>query len=223
MAGSKETKEILKKPHEFITLSARALQWAREHARPLRFAGTGLAVAALIFLAASTYLGYADRKGQDAYNKAYNALSNQDGSAKANEAITEATGLFQEVIKDHGLSDASRLALVQVAGLKFREKKYDEAISMYQTFLDKMAGEPRYANLARFAMATCYEAKGDVKNAILLIQSVMDYPLLKESALWNLARLHRLSNEAEKEKEILKKFTEQFPDSPFLPLAKARL
>jgi tetratricopeptide (TPR) repeat protein len=223
MVGSKETKEILKKPDEFLTISAKVLQWAREHGRPVRYVGFAVAAAAVVFIAANTYLRYADRKGQDAYNKAYNAIAETNPSEKAKESVPDAVTLFEEVIKDHSLSGASDLALAQLANLKYREKNYDEAITLYRKFLDRMAGKTRYENLTKLALSACYEAKADLKNALELLNSVRDYPLLKETALWNLARLYRLSNETEKEKEALKQFAEEFTDSPFLPLAKARL
>ncbi len=223
MAGSKETKEILKKPDEFMNISASVLQWAREHGRLLKYVGVVIALAAVVFLVAHTYLGYADRKGQDAYNKAYNAMTETNPSEKTKETTPDAVTLFEEVMKDHSLSGASELAVAQLAYLKYREKNYDEAISLYHNFLDKMAGATRYVNLTKLALSACYEAKGDLKSAIDLLQSLRDYPLLKDAALWNLARLYRLSNETEKEKEALKQFTEEFADSPFLPLAKARL
>lgn len=223
MAGSKETKEILKKPDEFITLSARVLQWAKGRSRALGYTGIAVAAAAVIFLAVSTYLGYADRKGQDAYNKAYNLLSDKADAQRTKQDVLEAGNLFQEVIKDHSLSDASRLALAQLADLKFREGNYDEAVSLYRAFMDKMTGETRYVNLTKLALAACLEAKGDTANALPLLESIKDYPLLGEAALWAMARIYRLSNETQKEKEVLRQFTESFPNSPFAPLAKARL
>jgi outer membrane protein assembly factor BamD (BamD/ComL family) len=223
MAASKETKEILKKPDEFITFSTRAIQWAREHSRPLSYIGIAVAGTAALFLAVSTYLGYADRKGQDAYNKAYQLLSEQGEKTAKKEGPLEAVNMFQEVLKDHSLSDASRLALAQLGDLKFKEGNYDEAISLYRAFMDKTANETRYANMTKLALAACFEAKGDTANAITLLESIKDYPLLKESALWGLARLYRHSQQADKEKEALRQLTDSYPDSAFVPFAKARL
>ena len=39
----------------------------------------------------------------------------------------------------------------------------------------------------------------------------------------SLARLYRLDKQSQKEKEILESFVEAYPDSPFLPMVKARL
>ncbi len=222
MAGSKETKEILKQPDEFITLSARAIHWARQNTKILSYTGASVAAAVLIFVAANAYVGYADRKGQDAYNKAYNALGSPFGE-KSKDDLTGAASLFEEVIKEHGFSGASRLALAQLASLRFGEKRFDDAISLYKTFMEKAAGESRYVALTKLSLAACYEAKGQFNEAVALLQSILDQPLVGEAALWNLARLYRLSNEGEKEKEMLKKFAESYPDSPFLPLAKSRI
>jgi len=54
------------------------------------------------------------------------------------------------------------------------------------------------------------------------VGKTVDSPF-REMAMWHLARLYRLNNQPEKELEILKEFTEQYTNSPFHTMAKARL
>ena len=142
------------------------------------------------------------------------------------ENLNRSVELFEKVKDQYGLSKAAGLALPHIAYLKFLEKKYDEAIALQQEFLDDVSGKTQYESLSSLALAACHEAKGDLKAAIESLSPVLDRPYddpFKEAAMLSLARLYRLDNEPERAKEILKEFVEEYKDSPFLPMAKARL
>jgi tetratricopeptide (TPR) repeat protein len=125
----------------------------------------------------------------------------------------------------YGLSKANRLATPQLAYLKLQEKKYDEAISLYQKFSEQVSDNPTYQSMTRMALATCYEAKGEFEKAIEALSRVMAGPndFFKEQAMFSLARVYRLNQQEEKSKEVFKEFVEKFESSPLLPLAKAHL
>ena len=74
-------------------------------------------------------------------------------------------------------------------------------------------------------MATCYEAKGDLKSAIETLKPVIEAPdnPFKETAMLSLARLYRLDNNPAKSEEILKEFVDKYEASPFHSMAKAHL
>jgi outer membrane protein assembly factor BamD (BamD/ComL family) len=133
--------------------------------------------------------------------------------------------LFSKVIHEHGLSKAAKLALPQVAYAKFVEKKYDEAIGLYTEFLNKVAGNTDYESLTHLALAACYEAKGDFKSAETSLSGITKNPKdpFREVALMSLARVDRLQNLQDKEKEILETLLRAYPDSPYVPMVKARL
>ncbi|MBW2029476.1 MAG: tetratricopeptide repeat protein [Deltaproteobacteria bacterium] len=222
----KSRKELLKEPDEFLTLSARAIIAAREHARKLKFLGMAVVAVVLVYLGASTYLKYANRKGQEAYNEAYNALvSTLDDKGQKAEGLARAEELLRKVIDEHGLSRARDLALPELGYVNFREGKYDEAISLYQSYLEEVPDDWYYRSLVSFALASCYEAKGDVKKAVEVLESVLVGPdvFLKGQAMLSLSRLYDLLNRDEMALKILKEFSEKFPSSAYIPFVKARL
>jgi predicted negative regulator of RcsB-dependent stress response len=226
MAKKKTTrKALLKSPDEFLTFSERALHFFRSRQRYFQYAAAAIAVVVIGYLAVNTYLRYINNKGQTAYNEAYYALVADGGKKTGSERLKESGALFEKVIDEYGSSKAARLALPQVAFSKFVQKDFDEAISLYKKFLDSSSGDRSYQSLARLALATCYEAKGEVKTAIKTVKPLLASPgnPFKEGAMLNLARLYRLDNQPEKEKEILKRFVLEHGDSPFVPIAKARL
>ena len=226
MAKEKVTrKELLKSSDEFLTVSSRVILYVKEHAKPFKIAGGILVGAALVYLGVNYYLNYANRKGQEAYDAAYYEVAKIKEIKADDETVKKSEELFKKVITDHGLSKASRLAPPQIAHLKFLEKKYDEAIQLYQAYLKEVPENTVYHSLALMALAAGYEGQGDFGKAIETLQRILSSsePSFKEQATLNLARVYGLSKQPDKAKETLKEFIEKYKNSPFLSMAKARL
>ncbi len=225
MTKKKTRKELLKGPDEFLTLSNKAFNFLSDHVRELQYIGVAIGVIAIGYLAINMYVRSVNKKGQDEYNKGYTVLAeNIKPDADAQE-LQQAEEQFLTVIDEYDLSKAARLALPQVAYVKFVEKEYDEAIAYYVQFLDKVSGDAEYESLGNLALATCYEAKGDIVAAIETLEPLVEASdnSFKEAAMLSLARLYRLDHKQEKAEEILEKFVEKYQYSPFLSMAKAHL
>jgi predicted negative regulator of RcsB-dependent stress response len=224
MAKKVRRKQLLKSSDEFLTISEKVALFAREHSRLFEMAGTAVAAALLIYFGITTYLNYVNKKAQMAYNKAYDEVVKEMNEKPAKRDLKKPEELFREVMEDYRFSRVSRLADPQVAYLEFQEKKYDGAISLYNTFL-KEAPDATYQSLARLAIAACYEEKGELTTAVDKLKEITARPSspFKDQAMLALARVYRLSNQNEKAKEILKEFVETFKDSPLLPVANAYL
>jgi len=225
MAKKVSRKELLKGPDEFMTLSERAAAFVQDHMKQLSAVGIALGVACLVYLGTTWYLGYSDRRGQEAYNKAYYTLRKADAAEQALQDPTLPMSLFQEVTKDHGLAKVSELALPQLARLKFQEGQYDEAISLYRAYQSEIPSQSKYQDMARLALGACYEAKKEYGPAIEEFQTLAENKgsPLRQQALLSLIRLYRLNQNPEKADEILKTFSEDYPGSPFLAFAESML
>ncbi|MEJ2025368.1 MAG: tetratricopeptide repeat protein, partial [Deltaproteobacteria bacterium] len=117
------------------------------------------------------------------------------------------------------------LALPVEAYVKFLNKDYDDAISLYRNFLDKVSGNEQYEALARLALAACYEQKGQLQTAIVTLKPIVDQKgnPFGEPALFHMTRLYRLNHQDKEEKQAIKEFMETYKNSSFLPLIKAHL
>ena len=218
-------KQFLKGPDEFLTLSGKAANFFATHLREFRYLGLAVAVIVIAYLAVHTYLGSVNKKGQNAYNVAYNTMAENMKPDADPDSLRKSEELFAIVTDEYGLSKASLLALPQIAYAKFLDKSYDEAIVFYRKFMDRVSGDVQYESLALLALAACHEAKGDLKTAIEVLNRVveeLDNPF-KEAGMLSLARIYRLDNRPEEAESILKKFVEKYETSPFLPVAKAHL
>ncbi len=225
MAKKTTRKELLKGTDEFLTLSSKAVNFITTHLRELKYAGFAIVILVVAYLGVTTYLRYVNKNGQNAYNTAYQTLTKEMKPDANPDNLRKSEELFIKVTDDYGLSKVARLALPQIAYLKFLDKKYDEAIVLYRKFLDKVSGNTEYELMANLALAACFEAKGDLKTAMETLIPVVEIPdnSFREPAMLSLARLYRLDNKPEKAREILNEFVEQHADSPLLPFAKAQL
>ena len=225
MAKKTSRKELLKVTDEFLTFSSKVVNFITTHLRELKYAGFAIAILVVAYLGVTTYLRYVNKNGQNAYNTAYQTLTKEMKPDANPDNLRKSEELFIKVTDDYGLSKVARLALPQIAYLKFLDKKYDEAIVLYRKFLDKVSGNTEYELMANLALAACFEAKGDLKTAMETLIPVVEVPdnSFREPAMLSLARLYRLDNRPEKAREILNEFVEQHADSPLLPFAKAQL
>jgi tetratricopeptide (TPR) repeat protein len=218
-------KELLKGTDEFLSFSSKAVNFFNDHLRELKYVGIGLAVVIVGYLSVYTYIRHVDEKGQEAYNLAYEMLIQGKGPAVSLEDQEKSAKLFQKVVDDYGMSEAARLALPQVAHIRFLEGDYDQAIAHYDSFAEALSDTKAYMGLNHLALAACYEAKGSYKKAIDILSPVVksqDNPF-RESAMLNLERVLRLDGQTQQAEGLLKEFVQTYPNSPFLPMAKARL
>jgi outer membrane protein assembly factor BamD (BamD/ComL family) len=226
MARKKITrKQLLKEPDEFLTLSGKAFNYARIHIKQLQYLGIALGAFVLLFIGGYTYYKYINKKGQETYNRAYEVFKNGFKPDMNLADLKNSADLFKKVVEKYHLSKAARLALPEEAYVKFLNKDYDGAISLYREFLDKVSGNYRYEALARLALAACYEQKGELQTAIVTLKPI---PAEKgnpfgEPALFHIARLYRLNHQVNEEKKAVKEFMETYKNSPFLPMIKAYL
>jgi outer membrane protein assembly factor BamD (BamD/ComL family) len=226
MAKSKKSrKELLKGPDEFLSLSGRIVEYVTGHTKGLKMIGTGIVVIALLYVGMNTYLNFINKKGQEALNTAFKSLSRVDISKPDPDKFKEAEEMFMKVLNEHGFSKAAKLALPQIAYIRYLNQKYDDAITYYKKFLEEVGGDPQYESLARLGLASCYEAKSDFKAAIETLNPVVNSSdeVFGDTAMFNMARLYRLDNNPEKARSILEAFIKKYENSPYLPLVKAQI
>jgi len=226
MAKTKITrKELLKKPDEFINFSARAINFARENSKRFSYLGIIILCILGIYLGINTYLKYINKKGQETFNIAYYTMIKNMGPNTSKAVLNESEELFRKVIDKYRMSKAARLTLPELGYIKFQDKRYDEAITQYQAFMDKLPKDDPYQDLAKLALAACYEEKGEFDIAIQELEQLVSGPegFFKQQAMLSLARIYRTMGKPDKSVEILQQFVNQFQTSPFLPIAKAYL
>jgi predicted negative regulator of RcsB-dependent stress response len=219
-------KELLKSQDEFMTLTSRAIKFVQEHRRKFDYLGMAILGLIVIYLGSYAYIRYINKKGLKAYNTAYySAMKIAESSKDQVAAEKKVEDMFEGVVKDYASSKAAKLALPEVASAEFTERKYDEAITNYETYMGKVSENDPYKSLARLSLSVCYEEKGQFDKAIEPLEKIMEGPddSIKEQAMLSMARIYRLSSKQDKSNEILKQFKEKFPKSIYVDLADSLL
>ncbi|MBW1915300.1 MAG: tetratricopeptide repeat protein [Deltaproteobacteria bacterium] len=226
MSPKKETrKEMLKEPDQFFLTSGKILSFIKQNSQLLINIGIAIAVLVVIGVGFNWYGNRINEKGLEAYSAAYQTIIRNMQTDEGRYELEKPVELFNKVINEYGSSDAAQLAIPQVAYLKLLEGKFDEAITMYQQFMDGIPeGDPR-KQLTRLALSSCYEEKGEYPRAIETLEQITEgtEDFFKEQAMLSLARVYRLTDNKAKSEEILKEFIENFEDSPSLPLVRSLL
>jgi len=226
MAKKRETrKELLKKEDEFISLSTRIYRFAVEHKKQIQWAAIFVLAIMVIVAGIGLYFRHINQKALAAYTTAYKNLVSASSSEASEESIRRSTEELDRLIREYGWTKMAKLAIPQLAYLKFGQGNYEEAISLYETYLEKIGDDSIYRSMAYFGLAACYEVKADYQSAIRFLEKIIetDTAFLKEEAMFSLGRMYDLSGQKELSKESFQKFISQFPQSPLLPLAKAHL
>jgi predicted negative regulator of RcsB-dependent stress response len=226
MAKKKITrKELLKKDDEFISLSARAFQYLAAHLQQIKRIGYGVMIILIIIIGIAFYYRYLNKKALAAYNEAYASLASDASGELSEEAAGKAIVGFEELIEKYGSTKMATLAIPQLASLKFGQGKYDEAISLYQTYLEKEEPGSLYHLMAYFGLAAAYEAKGEYQSAIENLEKIVEgeNSFLQEEALFSLGRVYALSGQQDKAQKTFTEFVNRFKESSLFPLAKAQL
>jgi len=226
MAKKKTTrKELLKKDDEFISLSNRFFLYVSAHKKQIQYMTVSVMIIIAIVIGISLYFKHLNKKSLAAYNIAYANLVSDSSSDISEETVNKSIEELDSLIKKYGWTKMATLAIPQLAYLKFGQGKYDEAISLYQTYLKKDKSASIYHLMTHFGLAAAYEAKSEHKLAIKHLKEIIDNKnnFLREEAMFSLGRLYALSGQQEMSKETFKNFVNQFKESPLVPLAKANL
>ena len=207
-------KKLLKEPDEFISTTAKTLQFLREHRRKV----TVYALVAVVLVAAG-FGGYAyfrwqagkaqviQQQALQLYQEAFNPGSSPEGEK---EAYKKALEKFQEALSAHRWGIAAQVSQIFIGHCYYGLKEYDPAISAYSRCLDGP-----FRTMALNGLGYCYEAKGDYAKAAENYQKTAEEngnPYQEESML-DVARCYEELNQKQKALEVYQKALTKNPKS----------
>ncbi len=227
MARKKVTrKQLLKEPDEFLTLSAKTIQWARANSRQLGWTVAAILLVAIVFSAVRFFSARAEARSLALYDQqrsAYQQFLKKDGTPE--KAWEQLKPSLEEIIQKYNGKSGAKMATVFYADISYRAGKYDQAVKLYRQALDDYREEPVIHDLVVISLAYTYAGKKDYPSAEKYFQQIVDgaRPTLKPEALFNLAIVYAQSGDGAGEKEALKKIVAEYDNSVYAQVAREKL
>jgi tetratricopeptide (TPR) repeat protein len=233
-------KQFLAQEDEFIVFVRDTVKWVKEHGQLIIFGiiGIGIITSAIYGI---RYKQKIDRRNcAKLLLESYQSLNGTvEGEAAHQESLqsgkkfkdkeekyTETIQIVNQLLESYPGSSAAEDALFLKAEAHYNLGQYDEAVSLYNQYLDTYKPKGTYSAQALVSIGYVYEEKGEYQKAIDLFQEVVDnYPdyLLHDTVFMELARCYEQVKAWDKAKEAYQKVVMNYSDSPMLSEAQRKL
>ena len=198
----------------------------QEYRRPVL---VGLAV---LLLAAAAVGGvfwmdrHATEKAQELEQEAARLLmARSTGDPKnADNLVKQAMAKYREIVEQYPRTAAAPLAMFHLANTQVQGNDLPAAIDTYQRFLLLYGGNQALGALVQQRLAYSYLLKGDRDQAAKAFAAILETPgaLLKDQALFELARLEESQSRPEGALAHYQELIKTYPNSPFTSEATIR-
>ncbi|HVN84726.1 MAG TPA: tetratricopeptide repeat protein [Candidatus Binatia bacterium] len=205
----------LKRPDEFVTISARALGWARTHQRNLAIAGTALAIA---IVGTAVFFAVRQARLRDANVDLGRALVLYRDAAKA----TDASNQLAEVGRRWSGTSPGDVATLLAGASDLRRDNTDSAVAALQE-VGARDWPPYVKQQILLNLGYAFEKKGQGAEAISKYAeaSSLDGPYTFDALLAE-ARVQEATDKT-KSRALYERLKRDFPDSPEKDFIEAKL
>ena len=237
MATTKRiTRKEIKQPDEFITFSARAIEFSQAHTREITIGVASVLVLGLLAWAVSAYSNKKEAQAARLLAQAQALLQPISTEAQAGqpvpaeakadpEAAARALVLLLDVVENYKRTEASKVARILVGQRYYEAGDYDAAIDTYEAFLKKANPKPELKAMAREGLAYAHEAKEDFEQAAICYEE-----LSKSSLTWvqgwgclGMARCYERLGEIQKATDAYRTLLADHPQHPKAEEARANM
>ena len=218
-------KELLKTEDEFISFSARLLQFILINKRKLSFVCGGFILLVIIF-SGIRYVSIQSEKKAFALMESgwagYQTLLQSQGPQKA---YAQAKTDFQPLLEKYSGKKGGKLARVLFAGICHTAGEYDQAIDLYQKALNDFDDADPLKYFIFSNLASSYDAKKDFPNAAAYLETIVSSAdaILKDEAYFNLGGIYAAMGKPEKSRESYQKIVSDYNGSIYLQLAREKV
>ncbi len=213
--ATKTTQKELRQPDEFVTATARVVEWGRENQTTVQYAAVGLVVLLLAIAGVGWWTSSRDARANREF---YSAIE----LYKA-EQWGESFEGFRALAEDLGSTDYGRLATLYAGRAALKLDKPAEAIPFYLEYLD---GSPpvALAQLAHLNLGRALSSTGDVEGARTQLQTALELEgPARPEATFELARVEQTAGNNERALELYGNYLEDNPNGPAVDLARAEV
>lgn len=230
----------LEEPDQFIKTADSSISWAANNQQLILIGVASIVLAIVAGFAISHQMNQSRLERSDALSKAIEAMTAPVVTVKEGDpAPTDDKGLtfsseenkykamderVSAVLDQYGSEEVAGPARLIKAQAAFGQGKYDEAISIYNAWLEAHP-KARERSFILQALATAQAASGKSDAAITSLNSLkeIDAEAYGELVSFQVARIHEAAGNKEKAKAEYEAFVKNYPESDKLESAKLRL
>jgi predicted negative regulator of RcsB-dependent stress response len=220
-------KELLNEPDEFLTTTARAVQFAREKPRSVLL---GVVIVVVCLLAAGGVYGL--RKHQEArslqlFEDAFRDYQSLAASVEAPkpEALDKALAHFEAVVKDYASLPAGEMALLYCGHVLYKKEDFKAALERYERMQTTKLARTDLAPLFLYHIAMTRFALKDYDQAQSLFTQLSkdtNSPYRRE-AFAAIARIYDSMGKGKEAAQAYRQYLKMFPEAPDAAFIRARL
>jgi tetratricopeptide (TPR) repeat protein len=218
-------KALLKEPDEFLTFSAKTIQFVQQNQKQVTYGLIGVLVVVLGLFVFRYYSSVTERKAYALFEQGIVHYMGQAPQGQSTQLEETAKEKFAEVVEKYPTTKAGGLSLPLLADMHYRTGSYDKAIALYEQALKNFEQEPSVMTIIWNGQGYAYEGKKDYQSAIDSFQKIIatEGTFMKAEAYFNLGRMYELLNNREKALEAYGKVADQYADSVHGSLAKEKV
>ncbi len=224
-ARYKSRKELLKKPDEFITLTGKAIGFARDYQNHIFYAVCAIIVVGLIFWGYRYFAQRAEVKAFSMLQQTQSEYQTLKAASSAPEAYSKVAEAFQGIIKKYGGNAGGKLARVIFANISYDAGQYDKAIALYKQSLEDFKDDKAVYNLILNSLGYAYQKMDDTQNAVMYFEraATAKDSIVREEALFNLGWVYQKLGEAAKSQQTLQTILDDYPNSIYFDMVQEEL
>jgi len=218
-------KELLKKPDEFITFSAKMFKFIDKYKNEILYTVSGIILLVVIISGISYFNNKAENKSFLILGKAivkYNSDLKKLGPEKAFLGVESD---LRQVLEKYPGKEGGKKTRIFFASICYDSGKYDEAIRLYKESLEDNSGNKYIKNQILNGLAYSFEAKNNIQSAVEHFEMIAadKEAVSRDDALFNLGRLYNALGNKVKSRDSYGKILSDYPDSIYLKLAKEKI
>jgi len=218
-------KQLLREPDEFLTFSAKALQFAAENRKTISRALIGLVVVVLAVALIRYFVALSERKAYAVFEEGLAHYVVQVSGEESSDVQEMAREKFAKALEDYSSTRAGELSLPFYGDMTYEEGQYDKAIELYKKALKDFSDEDSLRKLIWNSMAYAYEGKKDYKAATQCFQEITgsESTFLKGDAYFNMGRMYEAMEDWEEARRAYERVVEDYPESVHFQVAKEKV
>ena len=221
----KTSKELLKEPDEFMTLSGKLIKFAVEHKKQLTY-GLGIILALVVIISGVRFFSIrAENKAAAMLDQSlteYNRLKAEKTPAAVYGAVSSG---FQNILQKYGGKHSGKIARLLYANICYDAGKYQQAIDLYNISLKDFEKQPGIHSQILSSLGYAYEEQQEYSKAISYFEKISTAPgqILRDEALFHLGRLYNKLGQPQKSKEAYQKIISDHPDYIYIDIVREEI